>query len=52
MGLCMDIGHTMRVNMDVIQSTKDAGARLLDMHVSRTSNGALMVNGEMFRVRQ
>jgi sugar phosphate isomerase/epimerase len=33
MGLCIDIGHTARTGADVVQSIKDAGPRLHDMHV-------------------
>jgi sugar phosphate isomerase/epimerase len=33
MGLCIDIGHTTRTKTDVVQSIKEAGARLHDMHV-------------------
>jgi sugar phosphate isomerase/epimerase len=32
MGLCMDIGHTVRTGTDVVQAARDAGSRLLDMH--------------------
>jgi sugar phosphate isomerase/epimerase len=32
-GLCMDIGHTSRTGVDIVQSIADAGPRLLDMHV-------------------
>ena len=32
MGLCIDIGHTVRTGTDVVQSIADAGPRLLDMH--------------------
>ena len=32
MGLCIDIGHTARTGVDVVQSIADAGGRLLDMH--------------------
>ena len=33
MGLCIDIGHTVRTGTDVVKSIIDAGPRLLDMHV-------------------
>jgi sugar phosphate isomerase/epimerase len=33
MGLCIDIGHTTRTGVDVVQSIAEAGPRLLDMHV-------------------
>jgi sugar phosphate isomerase/epimerase len=32
-GLCMDIGHTARTGVDVVESIRQAGPRLLDMHV-------------------
>jgi sugar phosphate isomerase/epimerase len=32
-GLCMDIGHSSRTGVDVVESIADAGSRLLDMHV-------------------
>lgn len=33
MGLCMDIGHSVRANADIVKSVADAGPRLLDLHV-------------------
>jgi len=33
MGLCIDIGHTVRTGTDVVRAIADAGSRLLDMHV-------------------
>ena len=33
MGLCIDIGHTVRTGTDVVQAIRDAGPRLHDMHV-------------------
>jgi sugar phosphate isomerase/epimerase len=32
MGLCIDIGHTVRTGTDVVKAVLDAGPRLLDMH--------------------
>jgi sugar phosphate isomerase/epimerase len=32
MGLCIDIGHTVRTGTDVVRAVGDAGPRLLDMH--------------------
>jgi len=32
MGLCIDIGHTVRTGTDVVRAVIDAGPRLLDMH--------------------
>ncbi len=33
MGLCMDIGHTSRAGVDIVEWVRRAGPRLLDMHV-------------------
>lgn len=33
MGLCIDVGHTVRTGTDVVRAIEDAGPRLLDMHV-------------------
>ena len=41
-GLCMDVGHTMRSGVDPVVAAQEAGARLLDMHtkdVRRDSSG-------------
>jgi sugar phosphate isomerase/epimerase len=32
-GLCIDVGHTARTGVDVVESIAQAGPRLLDMHV-------------------
>jgi sugar phosphate isomerase/epimerase len=32
MGLCIDMGHTVRTGTDVVRAVADAGPRLLDMH--------------------
>jgi sugar phosphate isomerase/epimerase len=32
-GLCIDVGHTVRTGVDVVESIAEAGPRLLDMHV-------------------
>ena len=32
-GLCMDAGHTMRAGVDPAAAAKEAGSRLLDMHI-------------------
>lgn len=37
-GLCIDIGHTARTGVDVVQSIAEAGTRLLDMHVKDLSD--------------
>src|SRR5207302_10189082 len=31
-GLCMDIGHTMRSGVDPVTAAREAGPRLLDLH--------------------
>ena len=31
-GLCIDVGHTVRTGTDVVKAISDAGPRLLDMH--------------------
>ena len=33
MGLCIDVGHTVRTGTDVVKAVLDAGPRLLDMHI-------------------
>jgi sugar phosphate isomerase/epimerase len=33
MGLCVDVGHTVRAGTDVVKALADAGPRVLDMHV-------------------
>jgi sugar phosphate isomerase/epimerase len=33
MGLCIDVGHTVRTGTDVVRAVADAGPRLLDMHM-------------------
>jgi sugar phosphate isomerase/epimerase len=38
MGLCIDIGHTARTGTDVVQSIKQAGARVHDLHVKDLKN--------------
>jgi sugar phosphate isomerase/epimerase len=37
-GLCIDVGHTARTGVDVVQSIAEAGTRLLDMHVKDLAN--------------
>jgi sugar phosphate isomerase/epimerase len=41
-GLCMDIGHTLRAGVDPVAAAKEAGARLLDTH----TKDVRMVNGK------
>jgi sugar phosphate isomerase/epimerase len=31
-GLCMDIGHSARTGVDIVESVRQAGSRLLSMH--------------------
>lgn len=38
MGLCIDIGHTVRTGTDVVRAIADAGPRMLDMHVKDLRN--------------
>ncbi|MPY88934.1 MAG: TIM barrel protein [Luteitalea sp.] len=33
MGICMDIGHSVRAGADIVQSVTLAGPRLLDLHI-------------------
>jgi sugar phosphate isomerase/epimerase len=37
-GLCLDVGHSARAGADVVQSIKDAGSRLLDVHIKDLRN--------------
>jgi len=39
MGLCMDVGHSMRGGADVIQEIANAGPRLLDLHIKDLKDG-------------
>lgn len=39
MGLCMDVGHSMRGGADVVEEIANAGARLLDMHFKDLKDG-------------
>ena len=42
-GLCIDVGHTVRAGADPVASAREAGSRLLDMHMkdlSRNAQGA------------
>ena len=32
-GLCIDVGHTVRTGQNVVDAIKEAGPRLLDMHI-------------------
>lgn len=33
MGLCVDVGHTVRAGTDVVKAIRDAGPRVLDLHM-------------------
>ncbi len=39
MGLCMDVGHSMRGGADVVQEIANAGPRLFDMHMKDLKDG-------------
>jgi len=39
MGLCMDMGHSMRAGADVVQEVVNAGPRLLDLHIKDLKDG-------------
>lgn len=49
-GLCIDVGHTARTGVDVVDSIVEAGDRVLDMHMkdlrSFTDKGSQCVVGE------
>lgn len=38
MGLCVDVGHTTRTGTDVVQSIKEAGNRVHDVHLKDLAN--------------
>lgn len=37
-GLCIDVGHTAETGTDVVESIREAGARLLDVHIKDVSD--------------
>lgn len=37
-GLCMDIGHSARAGADIVAEVKNAGARMLDLHIKDLIN--------------
>ena len=37
-GLCIDVGHTAETGTDVVESIREAGPRLLDMHIKDVSD--------------
>ncbi|HMH81975.1 MAG TPA: sugar phosphate isomerase/epimerase [Gemmatimonadales bacterium] len=50
MGLCIDVGHTVRTGTDVVRAIADSGPRLLDMHAKDlrdlTAKGSQCIVGE------
>lgn len=38
MGLCVDVGHTVRTGTDVVKAIADAGPRVLDLHIKDLRN--------------
>ncbi len=38
MGVCIDVGHTSRTGTNPVQAIRDAGPRLLDMHIKDLRN--------------
>jgi sugar phosphate isomerase/epimerase len=50
MGLCIDIGHTVRTGTDVVRAIADAGPRLLDLHAKDlrdlTAKGSQCIVGQ------
>ena len=38
MGLCIDVGHTVRTGTNVVEAIKAAGPRLFDMHIKDLAN--------------
>jgi len=49
-GLCIDIGHTVRTGTDVVRAVADAGPRVLDLHLKDlrdlTAKGSQCIVGE------
>jgi sugar phosphate isomerase/epimerase len=39
-GCCIDVGHTVRAGTDVVQAIREAGPRLLDVHMKDLANFA------------
>jgi sugar phosphate isomerase/epimerase len=39
-GCCIDVGHTVRAGTDVVQAIREAGPRLLDVHMKDLTNFA------------
>lgn len=38
MGICMDVGHAVRANADIVKAVSVAGPRLLDLHIKDLAN--------------
>ncbi len=38
MGCCIDVGHTVRAGVDVVEAIKQVGPRLFDMHIKDLTN--------------
>lgn len=41
LGCCIDVGHTMRAGVDVVQAIRQAGPRLLDIHMKDLAQGSV-----------
>ena len=39
-GLCLDVGHTIRVGVDPVAAAREAGARLLEVHLKDVTEAA------------
>jgi sugar phosphate isomerase/epimerase len=37
-GLCIDVGHTAEIGVDVVESIRVAGSRLFDIHIKDVSD--------------
>src|SRR5207237_506899 len=44
-GLCIDIGHTVRTGTDVVRAVADAGPRVLDLHLNALRAPTLLTRG-------
>jgi len=53
MGVCLDVGHATRAGVDIVQAARDAGSRLLDVHIKDLrdladgSTGCIVGRGRM-----
>ena len=41
LGCCIDVGHTMRAGVDVVEAIRKAGPRLLDIHMKDLAQGTV-----------